>query len=156
MICNRCKTNKTKQNYKLCGSCLLTQSVNQKIKLKEKRKSGICYSCSNKSVDGKRRCNPCLKREKELKNKAKDSVFNVYGGYVCACCGETEKDFLTLDHINGGGCKHRREMGNGKYLAGAVATVRWAIKNNFPSIFQILCYNCNASKHKNGVCIHKL
>jgi hypothetical protein len=25
----------------------------------------------------------------------------------CVCCGETERDFLTLDHINGGGGQHR-------------------------------------------------
>src|SRR3990167_4100247 len=36
-------------------------------------------------------------------------VMRHYGGDppMCACCGETELDFLTIDHINGGGRKHR-------------------------------------------------
>ena len=45
-----------------------------------------------------------VKREKEL-------VLEHYGRR-CACCGECNPIFLTIDHINGGGRKHRKEIGN--------------------------------------------
>src|SRR5262245_47553294 len=32
-------------------------------------------------------------------------------GTECACCGETHIEFLGIDHINGGGHKHRKEIG---------------------------------------------
>src|SRR5262252_4538483 len=40
-----------------------------------------------------------------------------YGG-ECACCGETEPVFLTLDHVNGDGAAHRRSM-NSPSIGGA-------------------------------------
>ena len=52
--------------------------------------------------------------------------------------------------INGGGNEHRRrDKITNLYL--------WAIQNNFPSIFQVLCFNCNHGKQLNGgVCPHKV
>lgn len=69
----------------------------------------------------------------------------------CACCGERIFEFLTLDHISGGGRKHREEVGKGlKFYS-------WLIKNDFPEGFRVLCYNCNcAMGHHGGVCPHEL
>ena len=69
---------------------------------------------------------------------------------------------LTIDHVNNDGSKHRREIGKlYKYPDGRRALVTdiygWLEKNGFPDGFQVLCYNCNISKHRNkGVCEHKL
>ena len=68
-----------------------------------------------------------------------------YGG-KCACCGETEIDFLAIDHINGGGNEHRRKVGD---------VHGWLVKNNFPEGFQVLCHNCNLAKAFYGVCPHQ-
>lgn len=76
----------------------------------------------------------------------KDEVMGHYGGYICACCGETGKRFLQLDHINNDGHVHRK--------AGINNTYSWIKKHNFPSIFQVLCANCNWSKRLTGVCPH--
>jgi hypothetical protein len=81
----------------------------------------------------------------EERNKRID-VIKKYGG-TCICCGETQIAFLALDHIKGGGNKHRREVGRKMYL--------WAIKNNYPKILQVLCHNCNQAKHIYGKCPHK-
>ena len=51
-------------------------------------------------------------------------------------------DVLTIDHIKGGGTKHRKK------IKGEKITV-WLKKNNFPKGFQTLCFNCNWKKHKN-------
>lgn len=85
------------------------------------------------------------------KRQVRDQAIERYGGR-CACCGETERLFLQLDHIDGGGNQHRRELGgNGAYL---LAT--WLKRNNWPEGFQVLCANCNIGKHLNGgTCPHE-
>lgn len=85
---------------------------------------------------------------KKYRDKVKDKIIKVYGGYKCKCCGETEPLFLTIDHINGGGCKHRKAM------TGTIYT--WLKKNNYPKEYQVLCYNCNSGKWRNGgICPHQ-
>ena len=72
---------------------------------------------------------------------------------ACACCGELERDFLVIDHLNGGGNKHRQQLfGHGQ---GGWRFYSWLIHQDFPSGFQVLCFNCNMSKAKHGKCIHK-
>ena len=72
-----------------------------------------------------------------------------YGGYRCACCGETEPMFLTLDHVNNGGTRHRRRVSNIKIFF----SLR---RRGYPPGFQVLCSNCNHGRHRNGgECPHK-
>lgn len=86
---------------------------------------------------------------KEYNKKIRYECLSYYGGNPpkCACCGETEIAFLALDHINGGGNKHRREVGR--------SITYWAFHNNFPKGLQVLCHNCNMAKHHLGTCPHK-
>lgn len=86
---------------------------------------------------------------KKYNDKCRQTVLNHYGA-KCVCCGETVKQFLTIDHINGGGNQHRKEVGSGRNM------MVWIIKNNFPKDFQILCFNCNCGRQLNkGICPHK-
>jgi hypothetical protein len=90
------------------------------------------------------------KRDRQYKLNLKIDIINHYGG-KCACCGETEIDFLAIDHTNGDGCKHRREIG-----IGGTNTYCWLKRNNFPEGFRVLCHNCNWGIHvNNGICPHK-
>jgi hypothetical protein len=74
-----------------------------------------------------------------------------YGGYHCACCGETEPMFLTLDHVANNGKSHREEMRS----TGGAKMYRWLRDNGYPSGFQVLCSNCNHGKYRNGgICPH--
>jgi hypothetical protein len=84
--------------------------------------------------------------------RAKIKVLEAYGGenYCCACCGEKHYEFLSIDHINGDGKAHRKELG----LTGN-KFYKWLIKNNFPKGFQVLCMNCNFAKGLYGHCPHK-
>jgi len=87
--------------------------------------------------------------------RIKDECYNAYGGYICACCGETQPKFLSLDHINNDGAEHRRQVA-GMNAGGGKKIYSWLIANNFPPGFQILCMNCNWGKARNGgVCPHK-
>lgn len=78
-----------------------------------------------------------------------------YGGNPakCACCEEKTYEFLGIDHINGKGNKHRKEVGT-KKDGGTI--YQWIIRNNFPPMFQVLCHNCNLAKGFYGNCPHKV
>lgn len=85
------------------------------------------------------------------RNATRDKVYLAYGGYRCACCGETEKTFLSIDHVNNDGAQHRRESG----LVTTEQIHRWIIRHNYPTNFQVLCMNCQWGKRlNNGVCPH--
>jgi hypothetical protein len=66
----------------------------------------------------------------------------------CSCCGEDLLEFLCIDHTNGNGNEHRRELKN------KAVPYRWFIKQDFPDGFRVLCYNCNQSLGAYGYCPH--
>lgn len=112
-----------------------------------------CYKCfKSLLLSDKAHCGDCLltlrQQAKEHRDFMKARILSRYG-YKCRCCGESNELFLTIDHINNDGNKHRKEM---NYRSIYV----WLVKNNYPDNFQILCYNCNCGKSRNkGVCPHK-
>lgn len=81
--------------------------------------------------------------------RLRQRLFDAYGN-ACACCRETEQAFFELDHVNGGGNKEYRTVGE-------VQLYRKVIKSGFPPIYRILCANCNRGRQRNGgVCPHQL
>ena len=92
-------------------------------------------------------------KTRRLQAKAKDEVYAAYGGYLCACCKETEVAFLSIDHVENNGAAERRA---GLYKGGGSAFYAWLRKQNFPPGYQVLCMNCQVGKHRNkGVCPHQ-
>jgi hypothetical protein len=85
-------------------------------------------------------------RLKELRNIIIDHY-----GRKCQCCGESHNEFLSIDHINGGGNKHRKEVGKG-----GTRFYKWVIDARFPLWLQLLCHNCNQAKGYCGYCPHDL
>lgn len=78
-----------------------------------------------------------------------EGVLSAYTRF-CACCGETNRMFLTVDHMNGGGAAHRKQSG------GSDGVLRWLRDHGYPAGFQILCFNCNCGRARNGdVCPHQ-
>lgn len=75
-------------------------------------------------------------------------VIEHYGG-VCSCCGESQIEFLAIDHAAGGGNEHRAEIRRrGSRL------IDWIIVNDFPPLFRVLCHNCNTALGAYGYCPH--
>lgn len=70
------------------------------------------------------------------------------GTLHCACCQEFTYEFLSIDHINGGGNQHRKKLGS-KYI------YSWLIQNNYPTGYQVLCHNCNMAKAFYKQCPHQ-
>jgi len=79
---------------------------------------------------------------KDYEERIKEKLLEIYGSF-CACCGESHKELLTLDHLHKVGDRTRRKK---------TATSRYleAIREKDFSKYQILCFNCNCSKGFNG------
>ena len=87
----------------------------------------------------------------ERRNYYREYRRRVLGAYSdgimkCRCCGEGTYEFLSIDHIDGGGSAHRRTLGS-KYI------YSWLIQQGFPKGYQVLCHNCNMGRKINkGYC----
>jgi|SRR5579884_1796718 len=121
------------------------------------REEGRCPACGRERDTTWITCSRCQARQrrnsKNYMNKLKLQAYERYGGARCACCGETELCFLTIDHINGGGRAHLRQMAQD----GPFATIyQWLRDNHYPPGFQVLCANCNMGRWRNGgICPHQ-
>ncbi len=150
----------SKEPIRSCGCLKLSLCQNATIICRECNTEKTIDNFYKKSKDVKTRHNICIDCHKQLlntqnkqrKRKQRRIVIEHYGGAspVCWCCDEAHYEFLTIDHIDGGGNTHRKTMPHG---SGSIC--RWLIKNNFPPGFRILCYNCNITRGLHGYCPHK-
>lgn len=138
-VCSQCSDNVKHlalRSPKLCIRCYSKQphraEHDRKRCLNYYRENREKYSASNKAN----------------RQRAKQECYQFYGT-SCACCGESRIEFLTIDHINGGGTKHRREEKIGNIYF-------WLKRNSFPSGFRTLCFNCNCSLGHSGYCPHEV
>jgi hypothetical protein len=86
---------------------------------------------------------------KKDRARRKAIILAAYGDF-CACCGENEIEFLSIDHIKGDGAKCRKlrkQSGDSLY--------NYLVRNRFPAGFQTLCFNCNVAKKTGAECPHK-
>jgi len=147
---------KTINGSKLCNKCHIVKPVNEFYK----RVSGeagyhyMCKKCMKKYYHDRWRDVSAPDRERSRKRYRewfygiKKEIFDHYGR-ICVCCGEDNWEFLTIDHINGGGTKHRKTLGGG------TAFFKWLRDNNFPPEYRVLCINCNFSMGRFGYCPHE-
>jgi len=114
---------------------------------------GMCRPCY-----GKDRWRRLMKESPEKINaqrrastqRLRKAVIDGLGG-KCACCGVVELEFLTLDHVDGGGRKHRKEKGCWTAMYREVRDSNFKTKK-----YRVLCWNCNAAIGITGkVCPHK-
>ena len=78
-------------------------------------------------------------RNKNHKKKMIVMCYYSNGIPMCAMCGITDIDMLTIDHVNNNGAEHRKIVkGSSLYKS--------LIDSNFPEGFQVLCANHNLKK----------
>ena len=82
----------------------------------------------------------CDDKNVRYKRRIKLEVLTHYGNGKCVCvkCGFDDIRALSIDHINGGGGLHKREAG----IKSGTDMYHWLKKNNYPSGYQTLCFNC--------------
>lgn len=86
-----------------------------------------------------------LKQQRKIERlELKKTIIQHYSKEMkCANCGLADLKNLTVDHINGGGERHRRNYG---LTGGGYTFYYWLKKKNFPKGYQILCFGCNIEK----------
>lgn len=67
-------------------------------------------------------------------------MIEAYGG-KCKICGDNHWEFLTIDHINGNGNKHRNLIGAGMKFYKYLKQEGWPQDE-----YRLLCGNCNCNK----------
>lgn len=78
-------------------------------------------------------------------------VIDKYGG-KCACCGELELDFLSIEHVGEWGHIHRKILGTRS---------PWTLYDDLTTYdypkekIIVLCFNCNMGQRRLGECPHK-
>lgn len=120
-LCIYCGKNYPSENKKGCENCLT-----------DKSKKSIEYS--KKNGDRVRQYNLLIKH----------TVIEKYGG-KCACCGESQILFLTIDHKNNDGNIDRSE----NYESSGSFYLKLK-RDPIRSDIQVLCFNCNMGKSING------
>src|SRR3990167_4175518 len=118
---------------KICKKCGESKGQDQ-FYLDKGHLSSPCKECRRKSVKERTRRlggNPEWKKKEALRvsewkknhqketfhtnqkwrNRIRMECLNAYGGKKpkCICCGEDEIKFLAIDHMKGGGNKHKQE-----------------------------------------------
>jgi hypothetical protein len=145
------------EGHKICGRCLNIKADENFINSMG-RVSPQCHECREYAATWRRndlrassaaKLAPRRAKARAASKRIRDACLEAYGG-KCACCGESRPEFLAIDHINGGGGKHRKEIGYG------TAYFSWLKKQGYPSGYRVLCHNCNmAIAFYGGVCPHQ-
>ena len=157
--CRDCEiTRLNNTGHRMCERCReFWRLTGRRAQLKARSK-GLCIRCRCRTVmPGRVSCSRCLEYERTRRHvlhseqkkylTLRDEVFTAYGGYMCVCCGETEKVFLTIDHIDDSHKEPRKDRSK---------LYRWLRRNNYPEGFRVLCYNCNCGRARNGgICPHE-
>jgi len=148
----------------------MTTSTGKWNKYKERKNKGLCIYCGKTvPIPDRRGCLKCLekhskettdyeKKHKEKKHqyrlRLKSKVIEKYGG-KCACCGETQLLFLSMDHKNNDGAIEMIKT----YWRRRSLSLDWyrkLIRDPLRNDLQVLCFNCNMGKQMNcGTCPHK-
>lgn len=91
-------------------------------------------------------------RMRELVRLRRQDVQNIFFdmyGTVCVHCGESNRGFLTLDHVCNDGYVERAKYGSNRAY-GNYNTYKKAIEAYRPDVYQVLCFNCNCGKGRIG------
>lgn len=126
---------------KICKNCQQEKDENTEFSTDKTRRNMKSFYC--RKCDSKRR----YEYSQKIRMKALCAYTN--NNPKCECCGETTFEFLSIDHTDGSGSIHRKEIGQGSRI------YFWLIKNNFPPGFRVLCMNCNHSLGMRGYCPHQ-
>src|SRR3990167_6345931 len=108
------------------------------------KKNKVHWDAYNKLPSVVRRRNESARR---ATRHMRELVIEKYGG-KCACCNEADIKFLTIDHIDGNGNKHRKELN----LGGGRSFYYWLRRNGYPKGYRVLCMNCNWARAIYGKC----
>jgi hypothetical protein len=151
-ICRTCVRNRQNARYDL-----LRTKISFDVKTRRARLPGDEAEKARKRSRDWYRSNieRAKKSTRERSTTIRAEMIRAYGGR-CACCGESNPLFLTIDHIDNDGAEHRRKLGVGRQSGSAVMMDLY--KRKWPQEgFRLLCFNCNCGRQRNGgICPHEM
>jgi hypothetical protein len=139
-LCSQCGKIPCEPGYAKCLTCL---DYYRAYCRRTKHASTIKWQANNPEK--------CKHTRRGVNQRCKAEVLAHYGG-VCACCGESELAFLSIDHINGGGTAHRKRL----HSKGWGSFHRWLKNQGYPEGYRVLCLNCNMAVAFGRVCPHQV
>lgn len=129
-----------------CDDCTAAFAEYSQEWYQRRKAAGLCVNCGGKRPKSAKTllCKTCRETKNETAKirwcRLKTEAFEAYGGPVCVGCGEIEVAILELDHIDGGGNQHRKQIGQSNiYL--------WLKQQSYPKGFRVLCPTCNKKAH---------
>jgi hypothetical protein len=151
-ICTQCASPQLVPGCFRCQKCIDKHKKHEKKARLKRAESGFCSRCGKKEPrPGRTTCESCSVKESAKSKRqfaaGRLSVLEHYGNQ-CVCCGETNKKYLQIDHINNDGNIQRKEQPD---LRGSRLFKKY-IKDGFPTDLQILCANCHFAKSFYGGC----
>jgi hypothetical protein len=93
----------------------------------------------------------------ERQRKVKIAVRAFLGG-KCSCCGISEFEFLTIDHVNNDGAKDKKNGIQSSHIYWKILKMlkSFTPRSEVEKTYRLLCFNCNSSKHfGHGKCVHE-
>lgn len=134
---------------RLCRVCGITLTLENEYPSNARNRHNLCKMCSNSLAKTWRKEHPGIHPlyVKRVEERVRRNVFYHYSGgsMSCADCSNGDVDVLTIDHVHGGGRKHRECVSRGK---GGVAFYRWLIRENYPEGYAVRCMNCQFKRMK--------
>lgn len=161
--CSKCGAIKREQEFprnrrradELDPQCRVCTRERMRRKRARHMAAGACSDCGEPLGESSSRwyCSRCATRYPTRGTRGsraiRSAALQAYGGPRpgCSCCGEQLAEFLTLDHVEGGGRAHRRLKGN--------QSVYYELRaRGYPAGFRVLCFNCNLAFGLYGACPH--
>lgn len=127
--------------------------------------AGRAFGCIPRMQRPRGDTTPHNVRRNEYFQRLRTALFQFYGPW-CNCCGETQREFLALDHVHNDGNLERKNRWNfetqpetsrsaGKRSRRNSQLIREILRGERPKEnYQILCHNCNMAKSFYGACPH--
>lgn len=138
------------RTYAGCSKCRKKSNDIVKGIIQRNLQEGKCQ-CGHDRIPNKKVCDKCAKHSRNQHKQLKLIVIKGYGG-KCNCCGIKNWQFLSVDHVEERGVDERKRLGS--RAISSASLYRRIIRENFPSRYQILCYNCNMALGFFGYCPH--
>jgi hypothetical protein len=136
--CKPCKNEVDRKQWARVGSERRREKYHTDPEYRAKLRDNSNTVDKDKASESKKR------RHRELR----EAVLVLYG-YTCTCCGESRREFLSIEHINGGGTQHRKSMDCQKIYRQLLAE-----EKPLPD-YTLLCHNCNQARGYYGYCPHE-
>ena len=124
---------------KVCTKCKQNRDITEYVELSR--------HAPNKKRYGTR-CKTCKRMASKIRVRMRKMEFVLAYGGKCSCCGEKHIEFLTVEHKNGDGNEHRKNVGR----FGVYKDVK---KQGYPKDkYDVLCLNCNWAQRNKMPCPH--